>query len=215
MKENYSWSKGVEEPILRLGGEVPIKIQSMIAHPTEVSAFGICEGDPLNVVDLLIPKQDCSVGHTRMDDDDLAEETVRLAKDGTQPLMCTHVWIHTHPGGGIPTPSGRDWECFRHIIDCTGWAVMLIFANGGGYYCRYGFKTGDEKMMVEIPVLMSMSYWHHPKTRDEIKLKVNEEKQTWTYPKWTRGKQKEYTKEEWEDWEDSDMRGRKSSVYGD
>jgi hypothetical protein len=193
------------EPVLRIGGEVPIKIQSMIAHPTEVSAFGICSSDSLNVVDLMIPKQICSVGSTLMDDEDLANETVRLAKDGTPPLMCNRIWIHTHPGGGIPTPSGRDWECFNDLID-NGWAVMLIFANGGGYYCRYGFKVGEEKSMVEIPVFQSMAFWHHPKTKLEIEQKVELEKQTWTVPKYMRRGKKE---------EQEDMRGREYSIWGD
>lgn len=179
---SYNWAeRDFDEPVIHLRGEVPLKIQAMIAHNTEVSALGICTGNTLNVTDLLIPKQNCSVGHTEMDDEDVANETVRLAvEEKIEPLFCNRIWIHTHPGNS-PSPSGKDWETFSHLVDCGGWAVMLIFAKDSSYFCRLGYKMGDRKQMVEVPVRMNLSYWTHTDTKEEIQRKVSTPK--WELPK--------------------------------
>ena len=181
---SYKWNShgGIEEPeAIKIGGVAPMKIQTMMAYPTEVSGWGICDGDPLHVTDILIPKQECSAGSTLMDDEDIASEVTRLAKDeNIEPSMSQRIWIHTHPGSGPPYPSGKDWETFGNLLECD-WGVMLIFSEDGTYFCRYGFNVGDKKMMIPLPIVISLSKWHDPECLEEIKRKVNEEE--WTPPK--------------------------------
>ncbi len=109
---------------------------------TEIGGFGVTSpNDPLQVIDFVMVRQECSVAFVRFDDDAVNEFFNDQADLGRHPQNYGRIWIHTHPGNSAH-PSGTDEDCFREVFGHCDWAVMFILARGGETYCRLGFNVG-------------------------------------------------------------------------
>lgn len=143
-------------PVLEFSAFAWAKLQYFL-HVTqnEVGCMGIADDpkDPLFITDLLIPKQEVSMGSTKFDVDDLAARYEKLIEAGYTFGQFARVWIHTHPTG-VHAPSGTDWTTFDEDFSEFDWAVMAIFAKDGWKFARLRYPdiNGRPGVDVDIPV---------------------------------------------------------------
>ena len=99
------------------------------AMKVEVGGYAMVNPeDPLQVVDIWIPKQDGSKAFVKFDEDDVSKKVDEFQKQGIDPWRCMRIWIHTHPGSSAQ-PSGTDKETFADIFQRSSWGVMFIIAR--------------------------------------------------------------------------------------
>lgn len=129
---------------LNIHRKVYDKICYMRDHiETEVGFFGVSHpDDPFSVVDLIMPKQQCTGATVAFDPDDVADIAARLAGDKIFPDRWQRIWIHTHPGGSAH-PSATDEDTLSDSFANAEWAIMLIFGKGehAGTTCRFRLHT--------------------------------------------------------------------------
>jgi len=115
--------------------------------PTEASAFGITDkDDSLLVRSLWVPKQECTVAFTSIDDDSMID-FYEWADDNGQ---VGRVWLHTHPSMSA-TPSGTDEETFKEKFGECNIAVMGILSRTNDSSARVKYKVGGGNSF-EIPI---------------------------------------------------------------
>lgn len=131
------------------------------AAPTEVSAFAVLDDEPheVRIVDLLVPKQECSYATTDPDMADMEDLWDGLG-DGVQPWQYSSVWCHTHPHISA-NPSMTDEGTFEKMLG--PWAVMFILSKMGETYARLkatpnGGQCGPVVTQT-LPVEVDWSEW--------------------------------------------------------
>lgn len=109
---------------------------------TEVGGYLLmADESSLLCVDIIVPKQTCSVATVKFDDESIAFLGVDLTKKGYSIKRWRSFWVHTHPGDS-PLPSGTDEETFREIFGNMDYALMFILAKGGAMYSRLRYNQG-------------------------------------------------------------------------
>lgn len=150
-----SYHAGYEKPkapVLTLSGHCWAKWNFMChAAATEVGFFGVAkEGDPLHLVDLVVPKQECTSVTTELDDQAVNDHMERMFADhGITPDRSVRVWLHTHPGD-CPNPSGTDERTFADAFGNADFAVMAILAKDMSTYARLRVKSGGPDSRVRV-----------------------------------------------------------------
>jgi hypothetical protein len=96
----------------------------------EIGFYGITDADDITRInDVYMPVQECDTGQTEFDDKDVNEYVTKYTKSGYSMKQLLSVWIHTHPGNGIPKPSGHDNETFGDILGMGHSGIMIICSN--------------------------------------------------------------------------------------
>lgn len=163
-----------KKPKIYIDQEVYNKIQDALSTiKTEFSAFGIIESmDPIKIVDLYIPKQECSMASTDMDDDDVANFIEDWTDEGWQPWQLQRVWIHTHPSG-VANPSSTDYDTFERCFGSGDWGVMMIFAKSGEIVCDVHI---NEPLNMTIKAELVILHDKDHEFIDELKSKITEQR---------------------------------------
>ena len=102
----------------------------------EVSGMGITPKLPNLVEDVYFPKQEVQSAYVDIDEDGFAEMVDELASKGLRPDQFMRIWIHTHPSGMGPNPSGRDNQCMDEAFSSPDWAIMMIVAKDGKTFAQ-------------------------------------------------------------------------------
>jgi hypothetical protein len=85
--------------------------------------------DACKIVDVYMPVQECNRVRTEFDDDSTNEFISTHLERGYQMRQLSRIWIHTHPGKGVPEPSPHDEETFSAILGCSDFSGMIIFSE--------------------------------------------------------------------------------------
>lgn len=124
----------------------------------EMSFVGVSdEDDPLHIVDLLVPIQECSGATTDFDDSGYANALAEAMERGYHISQCWH-WIHFHPGTSV-SPSGTDWSTFNTSFGNSSRASMIIMAgkNTIGAHVRARSDLGPVSMEASVRCLTAES----------------------------------------------------------
>lgn len=125
------------------------KIEYWLTQSTEISGFAVsAPDDPLLIVDLIVPAQECTLVSTEIDGDSLAE----LMESG----VTTNIWIHTHPNMSAQ-PSGQDEKTWMDEIGCQSWAIMAIVSQTGDAYARLRVQHGPVAATQELSIVVDWS----------------------------------------------------------
>jgi hypothetical protein len=96
----------------------------------EVGFYGITDDDDVTRVhDVFMPEQKCNAGRNEFDEASISEYVTSYLKKGYSHRQLTTVWIHTHPGSGVPAPSADDKEMFERMTDHGGDIAVMIIAT--------------------------------------------------------------------------------------
>jgi hypothetical protein len=141
---------------------------------TEIMGYGITSlKDPLLLEDIGLIRQTASYAHWDITGADIAEymERMMLERPELPVENFFRVWIHTHPGGMSPNPSGTDETTFsdRHGCGEWDWAVMFIMAETTGEtYARLRHGQGPLKTEVELKVDTIFDQTFEGVTEDDV-----------------------------------------------
>jgi hypothetical protein len=147
------------EPIvLKISPYVWAKMRYMrILGQTEVGGFGVANNPekPWSITDFATVPQKCTCSSCYFDDVGVADFTEEMVDKEMQPFQFLRIWVHTHPGKD-PHPSDTDEKTFNERFGRCDWAIMLILAEEGTYYCRLQFNMGS-RGSIEIPIKVDWS----------------------------------------------------------
>jgi len=109
---------------------------------TEIGCYGISDtNDPLYIVNLYVPKQQCTCVNNDFDMNDVAEFAEKMAENDISPAGWQRMWIHTHPVGMTAHPSLLDEETFSQPASISSsWSAMVILSKNGDWYGRLRVK---------------------------------------------------------------------------
>jgi hypothetical protein len=94
----------------------------------EVGFYGITDDDDITRIhDVFMPEQKCHTGRTEFDEKSVSQYVAGYLKNDFSMRQLLSVWIHTHPGNGVPAPSNDDWDTFNRMMDhCGNVGMMMI-----------------------------------------------------------------------------------------
>jgi hypothetical protein len=119
----------------------PLAFQKIITavnfNAWEVGFYGITEPDDVTaIVDVFMPEQQCNAGRNEFDEQSVSEYVAGYLKTGYHMRQLTTVWIHTHPGSGMPTPSSftggaqvGDVQMFDRMMKHGGQVGIMLIAT--------------------------------------------------------------------------------------
>jgi len=144
--------------------------------PTEVGYHGIAHPDhPLLVMDILVPKQECTSAHFDFADT-AGEQVLDYAQEhGINADRIFPIVGHTHPSG-VTGPSGTDENELMGQIRALNWGVMYIQEKGKGIeYCRLTWNPDSGPSVdVEIKSALTWGYGRDIGTPVEWQAEVDE-----------------------------------------
>lgn len=126
-------------------------------------------GSPLELVDLSVPKQECTAVETEFTEEGLIEHFHHCVDDlGMESAsQFQRVWLHTHPGNSA-TPSGQDWQTFNgHLFNSQDYSVMYIIARGGAMTCHVRVNAGGISLVQEVQTYIDYDCLY-PGVSDEV-----------------------------------------------
>lgn len=107
------------------------------AADTEIGCYGISSpDDPLLVVELCVPEQECTSAAVDVEPTAIARHIGECMSRGIPPERSCRIWLHTHPGQSAQ-PSGTDEKYWAECEQAQQHgAVMAMLAKGGQTFAR-------------------------------------------------------------------------------
>lgn len=157
---------------------------------TEVFAIGVAKdvNHPLDIEDIVLMPQEVTGASVDVDENGLAKVVDELSQSGVEPAQL-RVWLHTHPGKGVPSPSSVDWETLEKYHAMSRWTVMVIFDSEGTNSCGYMMHRDfpDHVVKVDVSTVTFISQEDIDKWDEEYKNNVTKKTYGYTggYTGWT------------------------------
>jgi hypothetical protein len=123
-------SKTQDEPVVMS----PLAYQKIITandfKSWEVGFYGITDDDDITRIhDVFMPEQKCHNGRTEFDEKSVSQYVAGYLKNDFSMRQLLSVWIHTHPGNGVPVPSQDDWDTFNRMMNHCGNVGMMMIST--------------------------------------------------------------------------------------
>ena len=124
------------------------------ATSLEISCLGVVrrEGARFLIERFHLMKQQCSTGHTELDQDAIAAVVAPLAQEGkSEELTALKCWAHSHPHMGLFWSRTDDDTCARLVSD---WLVSLVVSDDFAIRCRIDVGGPVRFTIDQVPVFI-------------------------------------------------------------
>ena len=124
------------------------------ATSLEISCLGVVrrEGARFLIERFCLVKQQCSTGHTELDQEAIAAVVAQLCREGkSEELTALKCWAHSHPHLGLFWSKTDDDTCSRLVSD---WLVSLVVSDDFAIRCRIDVGAPLRFTIDQVPVFI-------------------------------------------------------------